>query len=157
MEVWDDPFWPETRPWAALKEVAHVLCSKDRELQIEREKRRERKRVEAGPGRRGRRGAARMVGFTGGDAPWREELGHEQGIEPLALSCGGFCRWLVDRGDPEESAGWVGSKATGRWLKSRRGGWKDWTDPEEGGDQVEKSVGGGERRTGWIGRARARG
>ena len=38
----------------------------------------------------------------------------------------------------------------------RRGGWKDRTFPEEGGDQVEKSVGGGARRIGWIGQARAR-
>ena len=68
-----------------------------------------------------------------------EKLGHEQGIEPLALSCGCFCRRLEDRGDPEESAGWVGSKATGRWLKSRRDGWKDRTDPKEGGDQVSGS------------------
>ena len=80
-----------------------------------------------------------------------EKLRHEQGIEPLALSCGCFCRWLVDRGDPEESAGWVGSKAIGQWLKSRRGGWKDQIDPEEGGDLVEKSVGGDVRRIGWIG------
>ncbi|XP_037416917.1 probable auxin efflux carrier component 5b [Triticum dicoccoides] len=76
----------------------------------------------------------------GGTTQRLEKFGHEQGIEPLALTCGCFCQWLVDRGDPEESAGWVGSQATVRWLKSRRGGWKDQTDAEEGGDQLENAA-----------------
>ena len=52
----------------------------------------------------------------------------------------------------------VGSEGSGGgWSvgEIEGGEWKDRTDPEEEGDQVEKSVGGGARRIGWIGRARA--
>ena len=46
----------------------------------------------------------------------------------------------------------VGSEGSGGvWSvgEIEGGEWKDRTDPEEEGDQVEKSVGGGARRIGW--------
>ena len=45
-----------------------------------------------------------------------------------------------NRGDPEESAGCVGSTATSRWLKSRRGGWIG-RDPDEDAKWVAARLG----------------
>ena len=68
-------------------------------------------------------------------------------VDQEGRGCGRIDGWMDQRD-------WVGSA-----LKIRKVvGLLEWIgqDPKEGGDEVEKSVGGGARRIGWIGRARAR-